>query len=430
MNAALLKSGLVAGVVWLAVAGAANAGGLERDGYNVNLLFDFDQPRFAVEGLATYVSPDRRLDNVVDTNPANGIGSNGIGGGATNDVGYTPGFWFARAGLKAGFGEHVDCLLNYSQPWGIHVNPGPNWMGANDTIETKVTSNNYGATCSYKFQVGKGQLRFLGGFFYQELEGFKDRLVAPVPTITGSDRLGNGIGRLDLSTHGTGWRIGTAYEIPEIAFRASLIYNSQVGLDNITGSVDLTQVPAIIDPTNPLLGRVTPVFGSAVMPQTLTLNVQSGIAKDWLAFGSIEWAQWSKLTTIPFCPESTRAIPCTPNSPTKATSLDLFYRDGWTVQGGVGHQFNKEWAGAASITWDRGTSNGLGFQSDIWSLGLATIYKPTSHVELSLSGLLGVMTSGSSGKVFFEGQVYGNDVSYTFGDDLVSAISGSLKLKW
>ena len=59
------------------VAGTAQAGGLERGGYNIDLLFD--PSTYAAEATATYVNPQRELDNVVDINPANGIGSNGSG---------------------------------------------------------------------------------------------------------------------------------------------------------------------------------------------------------------------------------------------------------------------------------------------------------------------------------------------------------------
>jgi long-chain fatty acid transport protein len=208
MNNPFFKSLLGASCAVLATIGAANAGGLERGGYSIDLLFD--PSRYAGEASATYVIPERELNNVVDINPLNGIGSNGIGGGATNGVGDTEDYWVPRIGFKAGIGENVDCMADYSQPWGAHTNPGPNWMGANDNIETKIESDNYAATCSYKFQAGKGQLRFIGGVFYQEVSGFKDRLVAPVPTLTGTTALGNGIGRLDLEDDGIGWRIGTA----------------------------------------------------------------------------------------------------------------------------------------------------------------------------------------------------------------------------
>jgi long-subunit fatty acid transport protein len=74
-----------------------------------------------------------------------------------------------------------------------------NWAGANNNIETKITSRNYGGTCSYKFDVGPGQLRLIGGGFYQEVEGFKERsgVWRQLPGISGL-ALQSGTGRLDL----------------------------------------------------------------------------------------------------------------------------------------------------------------------------------------------------------------------------------------
>lgn len=229
-----LKKSILAAVAGVLVASAAQAGGLERSGYNIDLLFDPSD--YAAEATATYVNPQRDLKNVTDINPANGIGSNGLGGGSTS-VRDTEGYWAPRVGVKAGLGDSIDCMADYSQPWGAHANPGRNWMGANDNIETKVESDNYAATCSYKWDMGPGFVRLIGGAFYQEVGGFKERLVAPDFAVPG-----NGIGRLDLEGTGWGWRTGVAYEIPEYAMRASLVYNSAVDLDDLSGSIDLRQL--------------------------------------------------------------------------------------------------------------------------------------------------------------------------------------------
>lgn len=416
MNTTLTKSLIGAGFASVLAVGSASAGGLERGGYNIDLLFD--PSRFAAEAAATYVFPQRELDNVVDTNPADGIGSNGIGGGARNGVRDTESYLVPRLGIKAGIGDAIDCMVDYSQPWGAHLNPGRNWMGANSNIETEVNSDNYAGTCSYKFQAGKGNLRFIGGVFYQEIDGFKERQVAPDFAVPG-----NGIGRLDLKTDGVGWRIGTAYEIEEIALRASLVYNSEVKLDDITGTLNLSQVN----------GLVIPVFGSAEMPQSVEFKLQSGIAPGWLAFGSVKWTDWSVLQTVAFCSTAIRAagLPCNYGGPGFLTSLDLLYRDGWTVQGGIGHKFTETLSGAASLTWDRGTATGLGAQTDTWTLAAGASYTPNKNVELRFGGAAGILTSGSSGVVVDErGNRFGTDVSYDFGNDFVGALSATLKVKF
>jgi long-chain fatty acid transport protein len=421
------SKGITSLVLLSSLASPSFAGGLERGGYNIDLLFD--NSRFSVQSGMTYVMPQRKLKNVKDTDASDGIGNNGIGGGSTT-ADDTENYWIPYLGVKVGFGDAIDCMVDYSTPFGAHTNPGADWLGANSNIETKISTRNYGATCSYRFDMGPGQLRLIGGGFYQTVEGFKTRLVAPITTPPAS-LIYDGTGRLELADEALGWRAGIAYEIPEYAFRASLVYNSKVKYDDLTGTVDLTEVPKAINPANPTLGVVTPVYGEAEAPDSVELKLQSGIAPDWLAFGSVKWTNWSVLQSIAFCPKSTKGLAaCTAGSAVELTSLDLFYRDGWTISGGVGHKFNDQWAGAVSLTWDRGTSQGYGAQTDTWTLGAGVAYTPVENVEWRLSGALGVLTSGESGAFDYKGQTYGDDVSYSFGDDLVAALSTSVKIKF
>ncbi len=421
MNNLRLKTLLGAGCFSLSLIGSVHAGGLERGGYDIDLLFDPAQVTGEVSG--TYVMPQRDLKNVVDTNPADGP-LNALG--FSNSARDTESYWVPSVGIKAGVGP-VDCLVDYGQPIGASSNPGANWAGAQGNIETEVKSEAVGGTCSYKMDLGKGQFRFIGGVFHADVSGFKTQLVAPIPAF-----LGTGIGRLDLEGDGWGWRAGVAYEIPDIALRASLVYNSAVKLDNLSGTLDLTQVPGFISPGNPLLGVVTDVYGSSQIPDSLELKLQSGIAPGWLAFGSIKWVNWSDLQSIPFCPTATKGLAaCTTTSPVRATSLDLLYRDGWTVSGGIGHKFNDQWSGAAVLTWDRGTSTGLSAQTDTWTVSGGVSYTPTQNIEVRLGGALGVLTSGSIHSVVgSDGVTYGTDYTADFGNDLVSAVSTSLKVKW
>ena len=421
------RTAMTAAVAVLLTTTAVNAGGLERGGYNIDLLFDPSD--YAAEAAATYVNPQRELENVEDTDttsaafPFNGTGPGAGGGdlnGRSDSANETEGYWVPRIGLKAGIGDSVDCMVDYSQPWGAHTNPGVNWAGANSNIETKVESDNYAATCSYKCDMGRGQFRIIGGAFYQEVGGFKERLVQDftgVPAIANPLGL-TGVGRLDLEGSGWGWRAGAAYEIPEYALRASLVYNSAVDLDDLAGTIDLRDVrgPAPVNFYN--------VYGFASMPDSLELKVQSGIAPDWLAFGSVKWTDWSQLQVLNFCPAGggSLAQPC--------TSLDLVYRDGWTVSGGIGHKFNDQWSGAVSLAWDRGTSQGYGSQTDTWTLGTGLSYAPTENVEFRLAGAVGLLTSGSSREISYDGDAVGDDVSYDFGTDIVTAISTSLKVKF
>ena len=406
MNYPRLKALLGAGCFSLALIGtatnAAYAGGLERGGYDIDLLFD--PAPFASDVGATYVMPQRDLKNAVDTS----------GGGLTgkSTARNTEGYWVPYVGVKAEVVKGVDCMFDYSQPWGASSNPGI-WNGSYSNINTQIKSNNYAGTCSYKMDAGKGQLRFIGGVFYQEVYGFKESYADP--------GLGTTIGRVDLRGSGWGWRAGIAYEIPDIALRASLVYNSQVKLDNIAGTLNTG-------------GSVSDIYTPArSMPDSLELKLQSGISPGWLAFGSVKWVNWSVLQSLPVCSPETKALGCTTVSPfpVRLTSLDLMYRDGWTITGGIGHQFNEQWSGAAQISWDRGTSHGYGDQTDTWTLGGGVAYTPTPNIELRLAGAIGVLTSGHSGTLTdANGYTAGTEVSYDFGNDLVTAFSGGVKIKF
>jgi long-chain fatty acid transport protein len=420
----MTSASIVSLVLFSTLAQPSFAGGLDRSGYNIDLLFD--QSRFSAQSAVIYVMPQRELKNVRDTDP-----SIRPGGGNLNNRSHsaddTENYAVPYIGFKAGY-EDVDCLFDYSEPFGAHTNPGINWAGANNNIETKIKTHNYATTCSYKFDVGPGQLRLIGGAFYQEVEGFKERLVSTVPIAFGT---GTGVGRLDLEDNAWGWRTGIAYEIPEYAMRASLVYNSRVKYDSLSGTVDLTQVRAPVAPLNAApYGAVTNVFGEAEAPDSLELKLQSGIAPDWLAFGSMKWTNWSVLQSISLCPTYTKGRACTATSGTQLTSLDLLYQDGWTITGGIGHKFNEQWTGAVSLTWDRGTSHGYGSQTDSWTVGVGAAYNPTDNIEWRLAGALGVLTSGSSGVLVENGVPYGTDVSYDFGNDLVAAVSTSIKVKF
>lgn len=404
-----ITRGLLAlGAGWV-LQSSALAGGLERGGYNIDLLFD--PSRFAAESTATFVMPQRKAKNVTDTNPLNG-NLNTIPGYSTS-ADDSESYFSPRVGVKAAIGDAADCMFDYSQPYGAHTNPGARWAGASDNVETKVNSDNYAVTCSYKFDMGPGQFRVIGGVNYLKMDGFKERLLVPPEAIGFA---ATGIGRLELEGDGWGWRAGVAYEIPEYALRASLMYYSEVKLNEVTGTVDLTQVPAFV---HPLGGLIIPVEGSTSMPEAIELKLQSGIAPDWLAFGSVKWTDWSQLQRIPFY-----------NSGVEITSLDLGYRDGWTVTGGIGHKFNDQWSGAVSVTWDRGTSQEYGTQTDTWLFGAGVSYSPNQNVEIRLGGVIGILTGGDSGPTTIGGVDVGDEATYEFDDDLVAALSTSLKVKF
>lgn len=101
--------GAVCFVASIAAVTPSLAGGLERGGYNIDLLFDPSD--YVLDSSATFVAPQRKIKNAVDRNALNGVNT----GASTDD---SESYWVPRIGIKAAFGDAVDCMADYSQPLG------------------------------------------------------------------------------------------------------------------------------------------------------------------------------------------------------------------------------------------------------------------------------------------------------------------------
>lgn len=399
------KALLGAGCFSLAQAGTAQAGGFDRGGVNIDLLFD--ESRFATEATVTHVMPQRELKNIQrrDSPPLPvALSSSSV----KVDGDYT----VPRLGMKVNVGGPVDCLASYTEPYGADADYGTGNAYSVTTSEFRVDTNDYGLTCSYKMQLGQGFARIIGGVSYQDIDAFQSRQTLLAAGNTG-------LGEFKLSDNAWSWRIGAAYEIPEIAFRTSLLYSAKYDY-HLSGTVDSTDFAGM--PLGNAPG-IFPVSADTQIPQALEWKVQSGIAPGWLAFGSVRWQDWSKLQSIPI----NGVISITTGLPSTTTSFDAFYQDGWTITGGIAHKFTDALSGAFTVTWDRGTSTVSGYQSDTWNFGLGGSYAPTPNVELRLGGSLGVLTSGTSTTA---GDDPANAVTYSYGNDLLAAGTASIKISF
>ena len=134
---------------------------------------------------------------------------------------------------------------------------------------------------------------------------------------------------------GIGYVVGAAYEKPEIALRVALTYHSAIKHEHDTKET-IGGFP---------IGPVSTTEVST--PQSVNLDVQSGVAPGWLAFGQIRWVDWS-------------AYDIDPIVLTKQTNGGVFVKggglvdlnDSTTYTIGIGHKFNDQWSGAASVSYE------------------------------------------------------------------------------
>lgn len=327
-------------------ASAANAGGLEANGYDWDLLFDPDT--YATRAAVSYVHIDQGI-NVGGSEIANSV----------DRIYYNVGF-------KADLMDNTSCLVSVMNPWGSGTERDLSYaLGSFQTSREVLRSNDLGLTCAYGIEMGPGIASVIGGVSAQYLKYDAD--VPLMPGLTPS---------LALDGWGVGWRVGAAYEIPEYAMRVSAIYNAAIDYE-LKGT--FLSGPASADVTT---------------PQTFELRGQTGIAPGWLAMASVKWIDWSILQSLQVS-----------NAAMLPIGTDFQYRDGWVVSGGVAHQLTPDLTVLGRLTWDRGTStpdsNGVllaGTQTDRWGVTLGAAYDATEGVQFHGGVSLSTIDSGSNAR--------------------------------
>lgn len=356
---------LFAGTAVLGCATVAQAGGFNRGTANLDPLYNTGG--FGMYAGGTYVAPGRSFSSV--TSPV--VGTQG-------SVEYGDSYFIPSVSVGGRVIGDLSCAASYTQPYGADAT----YSGAITfhIAEQKLETNEYGLTCGYGFDLAKGRLSLIGGGFYETVKFEQARnFEGIIPGVVGDSRL-------EVKSNDFGYRLGIGYEIPEIALKAQLMYRSETDHNGATGSYTNTPFAALaigagLDPATAafLYGTNTSATArtGAYLPQSVEFNMQTGVAPGWLAFGSVKWTDWSVLKDLVVF----EGIAGQPFS-----STQFFFKDGWTVSGGVGHQFTDKLAGSLSLTWDKGVSTGWDTLYDTWTIGAGLAFNATENFQLRAGG--------------------------------------------
>ncbi len=138
----------------------------------------------------------------------------------------------------------------------------------------------------------------------------------------------------------TGYLVGVAYEIPEIALRASLTYNSSMTHD-FDSTETLNGVPISALPVTANGGLDGEGTTSVETPESWNLDFQTGVAPDTLVFVNLRYAEYSQTKVSPeFFALATGGMSLT----------DI--EDNYSAQIGVGRRFSDAFAGQAAIGFE------------------------------------------------------------------------------
>ena len=309
-----MKTRAFAAAALVASAASVNAGGIDRSSQFVSVLFEEggESGSYLQFGLGR-VSPSAEAPNLSVANPL----------GDYNTFGFA---------YKTDIGENLSVALIIEEPYGADIRYGlaTPFVGGGASVSSEQVT----ALLRYSFNENWS---VIGGIRALQVDGFIDTFVsapvpgglAPISVTADSDFTFNGV-------------IGVAYEIPDIALRVALTYNTE-------SSVDFDGTESIfLDPARTLTAATGPTSFTVEFPESINLEFQTGIAQDTLLFGSVRRSLYDgfNLTT----PANTALFGGALGSITYVN----FANDTTTYNIGVGRRFNENWSGSISFTYERG----------------------------------------------------------------------------
>ena len=183
------------------------------------------------------------------------------------------------------------------------------------------------------------------------------------------------------NTEGWGWLAGAAYQIPEIALKASLTYRSEIDHDVKNATETGYEAIGALYPTEVAAIKNGSGTTTVTTPQSVNIDLQSGIMADTVAFANIRWVNWKDFAVQPYKFGQISKL-ATAATGGKGFNLVEYSDDQYSVTAGVGRKLNEKWAGNVSVGWDSGAGNPvttLGPTEGYWNLGVGMQYSPASN---------------------------------------------------
>ncbi len=289
-------------------------------------------------------------------------------------------YYFPSAALKLQVTDHFSFGLLYDQPFGADAtysltDPALSVTGEglfrNTTESTAVEVKTQNLSMILGFQPTENW-NLYGGGVYQTVKGDVQ--------LRGLAYGGQGtFGTYNASMKedsAAGWLAGLAYQIPEIALKASVTYRSEI--DHDAATTETFAAPSLFAGLNALPNGST----SITTPQSVNLDFQTGIMADTVAFANVRWVDWSNFSIRPTKFGTVSQNPLVAASTGKPQGFDLvaYSDDQISATVGVGRKLSQQWAGNVAVGWDSGAGNPvstLGPTEGYWNLGLGMQFSPT-----------------------------------------------------
>lgn len=304
-----MKRILLASTALLASAGIAGAVGLDRSNQDITPIFE--------DGNYAQLSFGKVRPDV-----------SGTGYESAQSLGFLPDFSYQDvadgytqlgASVKVDVNPQLSFALIFDQPYGANVSysgdPATTLLGG-----TSADLDSRALTAIGRYRINDA-FSVHAGLRRQELEADITLSGLAYAGISGYNvKLDDGSGH--------GWLVGAAYERPDIALRIALTYFSEVENDFDTVE-SLNGAP---------LGTGTTTVSA---PESINLDVQTGIAQDTLLFGQLRYAKYSQTILTP-------DVFGTLTGGASITDLE----DNYGVTLGVGRRLTDNFSASVSVGYD------------------------------------------------------------------------------
>ncbi len=353
-------------------ASSASAGGIDRTRLGFGTLFE--SGRYVEFGLS-HVNPD-----VSGTYP--GI----VGGGSTG--GMAGSYTLPSLSFKDDITDRLSYAIYLNVPYGAKAAYSGGFYNG---LEADWKSRQIAALLKYRFDQG---VSVYGGLKYVRSQAnifIPDQMMRagfaqaaanpatpPAQAAQAAALAASPAGALNYAASGPSdgafsGIIGVAYERPDIALRVGLTYES-----GFTHKFPTTETFLPLA-GSPLLNGTTTVK----MPQSVTLDFQSGIAADTLLFGSLRWSEWSVWEVRP---QGYNAV--------TGSDITGFDNNVLTWQLGIGRRINENLSVFARLGYEKsngGIASRLAPTDGMRSIGIGGTYthgnmKITAGVEYAKLG--------------------------------------------
>lgn len=341
------------------------AAGLDRSGQSIQA---FLQPGNYAEAGISVLDPTVKGTSKVSA----------FEGEKINDMGED--YYFPSAAIKVQATDKISLGLIYDQPFGADATYAETAGSFGNGVEgTSVDVDTHNLTALIGYQPTENW-NFYAGPVWQTVE-------ADIKLRGGAYSLLSGYNIQLKQEEAFGWLAGFAYQIPEIALKASVTYRSEIKHKaKSSEQSDLAllgqQLPDAghdLSPAKPLLATLGERESTveAVTPQSVNIDLQSGIAQNTIAFANLRWVHWDQFAVTPSLLAQASAL-----AKGKAQNLIDYSDDQWSATVGVGRKFNNKWSGSASVGYDSGAGNPvttLGPTEGYWNVGLGAQYSPAEN---------------------------------------------------